>query len=187
MSIPCISRIAVFCGSSTGSDHSFIQACTRLAEALYSRRIGLVYGGGNIGLMGILADEMLSSGCEVIGVIPQKLVDMEVAHINLSRLHIVPGMHERKAMMAELSDAFIVMPGGIGTMDEFFEMYTWLLLGYHNKPIGLLNTNGFFDMLIGFIGHMAGQGFLQKNKFDQLIIDENPSSLVDSIIKKGLF
>lgn len=184
MRAPAINRIAVFCGSSAATDQSFIQACTMLADALYLRHIGLVYGGGNIGLMGILADEMLSSGGEVIGVIPQKLVDIEVAHINLSRLHIVPGMHERKALMAELSDAFIVMPGGIGTMDEFFEMYTWLQLGYHHKPIGLLNINGFYDMLIDFIGHMVGQGFLQKEKFDQLIIDEHPVSLVDRIIGK---
>lgn len=145
-------------------------------------KLALVYGGGNIGLMGLLADEMLKRGGEVIGVIPQKLVDIEVAHYNLTHLHIVSGMHERKALMAKLSDAFIVMPGGIGTMDEFFEMYTWLQLGYHHKPVALLNIKGFYNMLIGFLEHMVQQGYFQRYRYEQLIIEEHPADLVDRIL-----
>jgi len=178
-----IKRIAVFCGSATGSDPAFRQTCIDLAGIFQTHRIAMVYGGGNIGLMGILADEMLRLGGEVIGVIPKKLVDIELAHNGLTHLHIVPGMHERKALMASLSDAFIVLPGGIGTMEEFFEMYTWLQLGYHDKPLALLNINGFYNMLIGFLDHIVQQGFFQRSRFEQLIIDDHPADLVNRIIK----
>ena len=159
-------KIAVFCGSASGSDPLIVQGCINLAGELCASKTALVYGGGNVGLMGILADEMLRLGGMVVGVIPQKLVDIEVAHNGLTRLHIVPGMHERKALMAQLSDAFIVMPGGIGTMEEFFEMYTWLQLGYHEKPVALLNINGFYNQLIGFLKHMVDQGFMKKNQVE---------------------
>jgi uncharacterized protein (TIGR00730 family) len=178
-----VKRIAVFCGSAAGSDNLFRQACTDLAGILYTRGVGIVYGGGNIGLMGILADEMLKLGGEVIGVIPQKLVDIEVAHTNLTFMHIVPGMHERKALMAKLSDAFLVLPGGIGTMEEFFEMYTWLQLGYHNKPVALLNVHGFYDSLIRFLEHMVHEGFLKRDRFEDLLIDDELSNLIGRIIR----
>jgi uncharacterized protein (TIGR00730 family) len=133
--------------------------------------------------MGMLADEMLRLGGEVFGVIPQKLVDFEVAHSVLTRLHIVPGMHERKALMAKLSDAFVVMPGGIGTMEEFFEMFTWLQLGYHQKPVAILNINGFYNQLISFLKHMVDQGFMKRNHLDDLVIFDHPVGLVNKLLK----
>jgi uncharacterized protein (TIGR00730 family) len=176
-------KIAVFCGSSSGSDPLIVQGCINLAKELYSCNTALVYGGGNIGLMGMLADEMLRLGGEVFGVIPQKLVDFEVAHSGLTRLHIVPGMHERKALMAKLSDAFVVMPGGIGTMEEFFEMFTWLQLGYHQKPVAILNINGFYNQLISFLKHMVDQGFMKRNHLDDLVIFDHPVGLVNKLLK----
>lgn len=176
-------KIAVFCGSSAGSDPLIVQGCINLAKELHSGNTALVYGGGNIGLMGMLADEMLRLGGEVFGVIPQKLVDFEVAHVGLTRLHIVPGMHERKALMAQLSDAFVVMPGGIGTMEEFFEMFTWLQLGYHQKPVAILNINGFYNQLISFLKHMVDQGFMKKEHFDDLVIFDHPAGLVKLLLK----
>lgn len=176
-------KIAVFCGSSSGSDPLIVKCCIELAREMHSCNAALVYGGGNIGLMGILADEMLHLGGEVYGVIPQKLVDIEVAHNGLTRLHIVPGMHERKALMAKLSDAFIVMPGGIGTMEEFFEMFTWLQLGYHEKPVALLNINGFYNQLVGFLKHLVDQGFMKKNHYEKLIIHDNPAGMVNMLLK----
>ncbi|MBN1789875.1 MAG: TIGR00730 family Rossman fold protein [Bacteroidales bacterium] len=176
-----INRIAIFCGSANGSDPAFRKVCINTAKILHSRRIGLVYGGGNIGLMGILADEMLRLGGEVTGVIPQKLVDIEVVHNGLTNLHIVPGMHERKALMTKLSDAFLILPGGIGTMDEFFEVFTWLQLGYHHKPIALLNTSGFYNNLIGLLESMVQRGFLKKDRYDQLIIGKEVTDLIDRI------
>jgi uncharacterized protein (TIGR00730 family) len=178
-----INKVAVFCGSATGKDPAFSSVCAELVLNFRINGISLVYGGGNVGLMGILADEMLKQGGEVIGVIPQKLVDIEVAHHGLTHLHIVKDMHERKALIAKLSDAFIVLPGGIGTMEEFFEMYTWLQLGYHKKPVALLNLNGFYNMLIGFLEHIVQQGFFQKDSLAQLIIEDHPKDLVDRIIK----
>jgi uncharacterized protein (TIGR00730 family) len=133
--------------------------------------------------MGILADEMLRLGGEVTGVIPQKLVDIEVVHKGLTHLHIVPGMHERKALMTRLSDAFLILPGGIGTMDEFFEIFTWLQLGYHQKPVALLNANGFYNNLIGLLENMVQQGFLKQDRYDQLIMGEKAEALMARIIK----
>jgi uncharacterized protein (TIGR00730 family) len=183
MQIQSIKRLAVFCGSAEGSDPSIIKCCLQLAGELNANKIALVYGGGNIGLMGILADEMLRLGSEVIGVIPQKLADIEVAHLGLTKLHIVPGMHERKALMANLSDAFLVLPGGIGTMEEFFEMFTWLQLGYHNKPVAILNINGFYELLISFMKQLVKMGFMKKEQFDSLIIRKNPADLINIILK----
>jgi uncharacterized protein (TIGR00730 family) len=177
-----IKTIAVFCGSSTGKDPEIVRACVKLAESLTLHRLALVYGGGNIGLMGILADEMLKRSSEVIGVIPQKLVDIELAHANLTQLHIVTGMHERKALMVKLSDAFIVLPGGLGTMDEFFEVFTWFQLGYHHKPLALLNVRGFYDKLIRFLEHMILQGYFQKDLYEKLIVEEHPEDLVNRIL-----
>lgn len=177
-----IKTIAVFCGSSTGNDPEIVRTCVKLAEVFVLQQLTMVYGGGNIGLMGILADEMLMRGGEVVGVIPQKLVESELAHANLTQLHIVTGMHERKALMAKLSDAFIVLPGGIGTMDEFFEIFTWFQLGYHHKPVALLNVRGFYDKLIGFLEHIVLQGYFQKDLYKELIVEEHPGDLVKRIL-----
>jgi hypothetical protein len=179
-------KTAVFCGSAAGSNPGFRQTCLELAGHLYDKRIGIVYGGGNIGLMGILADEMLRLGGEVIGVIPKKLVEIELAHNGLSRLHIVADMHERKALMARLSDAFIILPGGIGTMEEFFEMYTWLQLGYHHKPVALLNALGFYDLLTGLLEHMVQEGFFQRSVYEKLIVEKEPQALLNRMMATGM-
>jgi uncharacterized protein (TIGR00730 family) len=183
MPIKTVNRIAVFCGSSAVSDPVIRNMCIDLAVVLRANKVGLVYGGGNVGLMGILADEMLRLGGDVIGVIPQKLVEIEVAHQGLTQLQIVPGMHERKALMAKLSDAFVVLPGGIGTMEEFFEMFTWLQLGYHYKPVAILNIGGFYDLLIRFLMQMVQQGFLKNEHFERLIVSEFPEDLIKKILK----
>jgi uncharacterized protein (TIGR00730 family) len=178
-----IRRIAVFCGSAKGSDEAIAQECIHLAGLLHKEKIDLVYGGGNIGLMGILADEMLRLGSDVIGVIPQKLVEREVAHHGLTHLHVVEGMHERKALMAKLSDAFIILPGGIGTMEEFFEIFTWLQLGYHSKPVAILNLNGFYDLLIAFLRQLIEQGFMHENQFHRLIIGDHVPDVIEKILQ----
>jgi uncharacterized protein (TIGR00730 family) len=178
-----IQKIAVFCGSASGNDSSIMQDCIHLAGFLCTNQITLVYGGGNIGLMGILADEMLKHGGKVIGVIPQKLVEIEVAHNGLTHLHIVTGMHERKALMTSLADAFIVLPGGIGTMEEFFEIFTWLQLGYHDKPVGICNIGGFYDSLIGFLNKLVEKGFVKTSQLEQLLISDNSVDLVRKILK----
>jgi len=177
-----IKNIAVFCGSSTGNDPDIIRDCLNLAETLFSKGITLVYGGGNVGLMGIIADEMLRLGGEVIGVIPEKLVETEVAHHGITKLHIVKGMHERKALMASLADAFIILPGGIGTMEEFFEIYTWLQLGYHDKSIAIDNIGGFYDILLDFLNKLVEQQFVMKSQIDRLIIENNSVNVINKII-----
>lgn len=183
MKSPDKKRIAVFCGSNNGLDPSYTKSCLELARILVDNRIGMVFGGGNVGLMGILADEMLQLGGEVTGVIPQKLVDIEVAHRGCTHLHIVSGMHERKAMMADLSDAFVALPGGIGTLEELFEVYTWLQLGYHDKPVGVLNVNGFYDQLIGFLKQLVGQGFLKEYQFGRLQVFNTLEELTEVLLK----
>lgn len=154
--------LCVYCGSSSGASATYATAARQLAAAMVDDNIGLVYGGGNVGLMGIIADEVLRLGGEVTGVIPKALLDKECGHLGLTRLHIVKDMHERKAMMAQLSDGFIALPGGIGTLEELFETLTWSQLGFHNKPVGLLNVDDFYDGLIQFIGHLVTQGFLKS-------------------------
>jgi uncharacterized protein (TIGR00730 family) len=170
-------RIAVFCGSSNGLDPSYTQSCIAFARIMYDRDIGIVYGGGNVGLMGVLADEMLRLGGEVTGVIPLKLVEIELAHPGCTNLHIVSSMHERKALMAKLSDAFLALPGGIGTLEELFEVFTWLQLGYHNKPVGILNVNGFYDLMLEFLKQLVGQGFILQGQFDRLMVFNKPEDL----------
>ena len=152
--------ICVYCGSSNGVTPQYAAVARQLAATLVDQNLQLVYGGGNVGLMGALADEVMRLGGEVTGVIPQLLMDREVGHNNITRLHIVKDMHERKALMAELSDAFIAMPGGIGTLEELFEMLTWHQLGFHQKPTGVLNVLGFYDGLLQFLNHQVEQGFL---------------------------
>lgn len=175
-------RIAVFCGSRTGKNPLYAEHAAALADAMIRKDIGLVYGGGNIGLMGIIANKIMEQGGEVIGVIPQKLKDMEVAHEQITELHVVHTMHERKALMAEKSDGFIAMPGGIGTLEEIVEVFTWLQLGYHSKPCGFLNTNGFFDRLFDFLDHTVTEGFLSQEQRDCLMIEKDPNALIQRML-----
>ena len=170
--------ICVYCGSASGNSPVYAQAARSLASTLVGHNLSLVYGGGNVGLMGILADEVLRLGGEVTGVIPQSLMEKEVGHIALTQLHIVKDMHERKAMMAQLSDGFIALPGGIGTLEELFEMLTWLQLGFHQKPIGLLNVDGFYDGLLAFLNHTVAQGFLKPAHRQLLRESTDPIELI---------
>ncbi|MGS0741597.1 LOG family protein [Glaciimonas sp. GG7] len=161
--------LCIYCGSSAGSSPLYAEAARSLAQHMVSENIALVYGGGNVGLMGIIADEVIRLGGIATGVIPTALLEKELGHKGLSKLHIVKDMHERKAMMAELSDGFIAMPGGIGTLEELFEVFTWAQLGFHQKPIGLLNVAHFYDGLIQFIQHMVTQRFLKAEQAELLI------------------
>ena len=174
-----INTICIYCGSSSGRHETYDSAANALAEALVSRNIKLVYGGADIGLMGVLANQVLKLGGEVIGVIPKALVLKEVAHKHLTQLHITESMHERKMMMAELSDGFIALPGGIGTLEELFEIWTWAQLGFHNKPCGLLNINGYYDSLIGFLDHVLAEQFVKKEHHAMLLVETNPNTLLD--------
>lgn len=173
-----IKSLCVYCGASVGTLPAYADAARLLASIMVEQEIALVYGGGNIGLMGIIADEVLRLGGDVTGVIPTALVEREVGHQGLTRLHVVETMHQRKAMMAELADGFIAMPGGIGTLEELFEILTWSQLGFHDKPIGLLNTNRFYDGLITFIDHVAAQGFLRTQHRQLLLHDADPTNLL---------
>jgi uncharacterized protein (TIGR00730 family) len=148
-------RVCVYCGSATGANPAHRDAAEKLGVLLATRGIGLVYGGGNVGLMGVIADAALRAGGEVIGVIPGALMDKELGHTGVTKLHVVASMHERKQLMADLSDGFIALPGGIGTLEEFFETLTWLQLGFHNKPVGLLNVAGFYEHLLTFLRHVS--------------------------------
>ena len=170
--------ICVYCGSGMGARPVYADAARSLARALAENGISLVYGGGNVGLMGVIADELMRLGGEVIGVIPRALMDMEVGHGGLTRLHIVKDMHERKAMMGELADGFIAMPGGIGTLEELFEMLTWAQLGFHGKPIGVLNVNRFYDGLANLLEHIVNERFLKIEDAARLIYEENPDLLI---------
>ena len=174
-----IRSIAVYCGSAAGVDPAFADAARGLARAMAARGIDLVYGGGRLGLMGIIADEMLGAGGKVYGVIPQSLVDHEVAHRGCTELYTVANMHERKARMTELCDAFVALPGGIGTLDELFEAWTWNALGYHAQPFCLLNVHGFWDGLAGFMDHVSASGFLSEARRLQLLKAESADEAID--------
>ena len=171
-------RICVFAGSSKGVRTEYREAARTLGHALGARGIAVVYGAGGIGLMGVLADAVLESGGEITGVIPDKLMDMEVAHEGITELRVVRTMHERKALMAELSDGFITLPGGLGTLEETMEMITWLQLGYHAKPVGLLNIRGYYDPLLAFFRHMSEEGFIAEKILDSFTVDDAPEGLV---------
>lgn len=173
--------LGVFCGSSLGNKPAYAAAARELGVLLARRQITLVYGGGNVGLMGVLADAALAEGGQVIGVIPQLLVDKEVAHAGLTELRIVASMTERKIAMGELSDAFIALPGGIGTLDEFFEVWTWTQLGLQRKLCGLLNVDGYFDPLIDFIERATEQGFLRPQHRAVLQVEREPQALIDRL------
>ncbi len=176
-----IKRIAVFCGSGAGNDPVYAEVARKLMRTFITEKTGLVYGGGKVGLMGVLAEEMLKHKGEVIGVIPQKLMGWELGHTGITKLHIVDTMHDRKAMMADLSDAFIAMPGGIGTLEEFIEVFTWLQLDYHRKPCAIYNPNHYFDKFLDFFEHMIHEGFLKKKFADTLIVDSDPQILLSKI------
>lgn len=171
-------RIAVYCGSATPADPVYIETARLVGRTLAQKGIGVVYGGGRLGLMGALADSALEAGGEVIGVIPEALVGSEVAHKGCTELHVVPGMHERKRMFTDLSDGFITLPGGVGTMDELWEAISWAQLGYHAKPVGLLNAAGFYDQLIAFNTHMISVGFIREQHKGILIADDQLERLL---------
>ena len=174
-------RICVYTGSRHGSRPEYTQAAETFGALLAREGIGLVYGGGRLGLMGVVADAALAAGGEVVGIIPQKLVDLEVAHSGLSELHVVHSMHERKAMMADLSDGFVALPGGIGTLEELFEVWAWLHLGYHDKPCGLLNVQGFYDPLIAFLDSIVTEGFLRSDTRTMLFSDDDGERLLHAL------
>ena len=171
-------RICVFAGSSSGRQPSYRRAAEELGRALAMREVGLVYGGARVGLMGALADTVLSSRGQVTGVIPAALVAKEVAHNGLSDLRVVASMHERKATMADLADGFIALPGGWGTLDEFFEILTWGQLGLHQKPCGLLNVQGYFDRLLSFVGHSIEEGFVSREYGSMISVSDSPGALL---------
>lgn len=174
-----LKRICVYCGSSEGRNAAYAVAAERLGRLLARQGISLVYGGANVGLMRILADAAMAAGGEAIGVMPRALVEKEKAHKGLSKLHVVDSMHERKALMAELSDGFIALPGGAGTMDELFEVWTWGQLGFHRKPCGLLNVAAYYDPLAAFLDHAVTEGFVKDLHRDMLVITGTPEEMLD--------
>lgn len=176
-----IQRICVFAGSRSGARPEYVAAARALGAALAARGIGLVYGAASVGLMGELAGAALAAGAEVIGVIPRALARREITHSSLTDLRFVTTLHERKALMAEQADAFIALPGGLGTLDELTEMLTWTQLGIHAKPVGLLNTAGFYTPFLALIQHTADQGFLAESDQDYLLADDDPNRLLDTL------
>ena len=175
-----MNRVCVFCGSSAGARAEYTHAAAETGELIARRGLGVVYGGGRVGLMGVVADAALRAGGIVTGVITHALRGREVAHEGLTELHVVRTMHERKAMMAALSDAFLVLPGGIGTLEEFFEVWTWGQLGEHTKPVGLLNVGGYYDGLIAFLDAMQAEGFLKSKHREMLVVDETPAGVLEA-------
>ena len=174
-----IRRLAVYCGSAAGSDPRFEEAARELGRTMAERGVDLVYGGGRLGLMGIVADTVIAYGGRTYGVIPRALVDQEVAHTGLTELHEVTTMHERKAKMTELTDAFVCLPGGIGTLDEMFEAWTWNALGYHAKPFALLNVAGFWSPFVAFMEHVSTSGFLSETRLNQLLVGDTPGEVMN--------
>ncbi len=174
-------RICVYCGSSSGDRPAYAESARALGKLLAERGIGLVYGGGLVGLMGVVADAALAAGGEVVGIIPQRLVDAEVAHRGLTSLEVVESMHERKARMAELSDAFIALPGGFGTLDELFEILTWAQLGLHGKPCGLLDVDSYFAPLVAWVDGGVAAGFIRPRHRELLMVDTDQARLIDRL------
>jgi uncharacterized protein (TIGR00730 family) len=171
--------ICVYCGSNPGRQEAYSSAARDLAKSLVDRNLRLVYGGASVGIMGLIADSVLQLGGQAVGVIPDALVRKELAHTNLTELHVTQSMHERKTLMAELSDGFIAMPGGIGTLEEIFEIWTWAQLGFHRKPCGFLNIEGYFDSLTTFLDHAVAEQFVKKPHRSMLIVDSAPETLLD--------
>jgi uncharacterized protein (TIGR00730 family) len=176
-----LKRLAIYCGSSPGADPAFAETARALGAEMAARGIGLVYGGGRLGLMGIVSDAVLDAGGEAYGVIPQALIELEVAHSGLTRLEIVTSMHERKARMTELADAFLCLPGGIGTFDELFEAWSWNALGYHAKPFALLNVSGFWDGLTGFLDTVTSSGFMSPARRAQLLVADGIGEAIEKL------
>jgi uncharacterized protein (TIGR00730 family) len=174
-------RVCVFCGSSPGARPVYLEAARELGALLAERGIGLVYGGASVGLMGELADAVLAADGEAIGVIPRSLLGRELAHARLTELHVVETMHERKALMADLSGAFVALPGGAGTLDELFEALTWRQLGLHSKPIGLLDVDGFFEPLLALADHLVEEGFVRPEHRALLLVARDPAALLDRL------
>ena len=174
-------RVCVFCGSSPGARPAYAEATAEVARLLAGEGIGIVYGGGHVGLMGVLADTAMAAGGEVIGVMPQALVDREIGHTGISELRVVGSMHERKAVMADLSDAFVALPGGAGTLEELFEVYTWAQLGLHDKPCGLLDVEDYFSGLVGFLDHAVDERFLREEHRAMLIVEREPRALIERL------
>ncbi len=177
-----VGSICVFCGSNSGNSRRYLEAAQELGELLGRRGLRLVYGGGNCGLMGAVADACLSAGGSVTGVIPRALADKDLAHGGLTELRVVGSMHERKATMADLADAFIALPGGLGTFEEFFEAATWTQLGLHRKACGVVNTAGYFDGLLALADRAVADGFLRPQHRDMLLADERPARLLDRLV-----
>ncbi|MCQ8117516.1 TIGR00730 family Rossman fold protein [Methylomonas rosea] len=177
-----INSICIYCGSSSGRLEAYGEAAQALAAALVSRNIRLIYGGAGIGIMGMVADQVLKLGGQAIGVIPKALAHKEVAHPNLTELHVTQSMHERKMLMAELADGFIALPGGIGTLEELFEIWTWAQLGFHQKPCGLLNVAGYYDALINFLDHVAAEQFVKPHHRGMLMVEADPQVLLDRYV-----
>ncbi len=179
-----LSTVCVFCGSSRGRIPDYAEAAAALGAELAARGMRLVYGGGDVGTMGALARSTLTAGGKVTGVIPRKLYEL-VEHVELTELVVAADMHERKARMYSSSDAFIALPGGIGTLDELFETWTWRNIGYHDKPVGLLDVGGYYEGLLAFLTRMVEEGFLPREHFEDLVVDSDPGSLLDALAAKG--
>jgi uncharacterized protein (TIGR00730 family) len=175
-----VRRLCVFSGSSPGGHPDYAAATAGLGRALAEAGIGVVYGGASVGLMGVVADAALAAGGEVVGVIPRALVDREIAHPGLSELHVVGSMHERKALMADLSDGFVALPGGTGTLDELFEVFTWGQLGLHAKPLGLLDVRGYYAQLVAFLDHAVQERFVAAEHRDMLVLEDDAAALLEA-------
>jgi uncharacterized protein (TIGR00730 family) len=178
-----VRRVCVFCGSSPGARPAYADAAEELARVLVAEGIGVVYGGTRVGLMGRLADAVLAEGGEAIGVLPEALVAKEIAHPGLEDLRVVGSMHERKALMADLSDAFVALPGGLGTVEELFEIYTWAQLGLHRKPCALLDVDGYYEGIVSFLAHAVEERFLREDHRAMLIVEREPRAMVERLIR----
>jgi uncharacterized protein (TIGR00730 family) len=174
--------VCIFCGSSVGARPAYAEAARRVGAALAAHGLGMVYGGGRVGLMGIVADAALARGGRVVGVIPEPLATREIGHNGLTELHVVPGMHERKALMAARSSGFLALPGGIGTYEEFFEILTWAALGLHRKPVGLLNVEGYFDPLLALLDHAAAERFVRPEHLALVVVSDSPEALAADLL-----
>lgn len=177
--------VCVYCGSRSGAQPVYVETAKALAQALVAQDLGLVYGGGKVGLMGVVADEVMRLGGQVIGIIPEDLLRREVGHGKLTELHVVDSMHTRKQMMVDRADAFIALPGGIGTFEELFETFTWLQLGYHAKPIGLLNVAGYYDHLLKMLAHTVSEDFLSADTASLLSVAQQPAALIATLQQRA--
>lgn len=180
MTTDTLKRICVFCGSNPGNNPTYLEAAQELGSTIATRGYELVYGGAEVGLMGAVADAALRAGGRVVGVMPKALIEKEIGHKGLSEQHIVSSMHERKALMADLSDGFIALPGGVGTLEEIFEIWTWAQLGHHGKPLAFMNVLGFYDPLCAFLDHQSSEGFVRKGHRDMAIFSKNSDEILQA-------